>query len=66
MPAQRRWLDIDETANYLGRSSAAIRGLAKRGVLPHSRLGRRFMFDRLRIDRLLEASASKTSRDRDR
>jgi excisionase family DNA binding protein len=53
---QRRWLTVDEAAAHLGTTANAIRHRVAAGRLPVRRQGRRLLFDRRELDRLLERS----------
>ena len=47
----KRYMDVNECAEYVGRTAKAIRGLVRRREIPHIRVGRRVQFDREKIDR---------------
>jgi excisionase family DNA binding protein len=53
---QGRWLTVDGAAAYLGTTPAAIRHRVAAGRLPAHRQGRRLLFDRRELDRVLERS----------
>ncbi len=52
------WLDTKEAANYLRKSSNALRIMVHRGYLRPRKFRRRLYFRRLELDRLLEGSLS--------
>jgi excisionase family DNA binding protein len=52
--AEKRWLDTDEAATYLGVTASGIRKMVQRGELPYSRLNRRLLIDRRALDAQLE------------
>lgn len=45
---------IERAANYLGCSPWKLRDLAKRGAVPHFRIGNRFMFRRAALDKWMQ------------
>ncbi|HZI27150.1 MAG TPA: excisionase family DNA-binding protein, partial [Gemmatimonadaceae bacterium] len=47
----KRYMDVKECAEYVGRTNRAIEGLVRRRQIPHIRVGRRVQFDREKIDR---------------
>lgn len=53
-PPLKRLLSVDEAAEYLGRSSWAVREMIRAGKLPCVRFDRRIFLDRLDLDRLIE------------
>lgn len=50
-----RWLSIKQLASYLGRSVQSIRKDVREKRLPATKIGGQVKFDKLDIDRLLEA-----------
>lgn len=56
---ERRWLNVKETASYLGTTVKGIYGLVARALLPHTRIGSRLKFDRKQLDRMLEGNSVK-------
>ena len=54
--APRRLLTLAETAAYLGLSPWTVRELQWKGRLARVALGRKLLFDRADVDRLIEAS----------
>lgn len=50
----RQWMTVPETAMYLGLTKKAIYGLVQRRELPHSKMGKRLMFNKVEIDKMLE------------
>jgi excisionase family DNA binding protein len=55
-PPARRLLSVEEAADYLGRSPAAVRHMIQSGKLPAVRIDRRVAVDIRDLDRLIEAS----------
>jgi excisionase family DNA binding protein len=53
--AERRWLTVAGTAEYLGVSQKAVRHRIANGTLPYTRNGRRVMVDRRALDAQLAA-----------
>jgi excisionase family DNA binding protein len=51
---QRRWAEIEGTAEYLGVSVRRVRDLHERGM-PAKKIGRRLLFDLRAVDAWLEA-----------
>lgn len=52
----RRYLDADAAAEYLGMPSAeAVRRAAQRRVLPFTKLGKKLVFDTVKLDAYLDA-----------
>lgn len=47
-------MTLDEAAAYLGLSPWTVRELQWKGDLPRVRLGRKLLFDRADVDRLVE------------
>lgn len=52
---QRRYLDAEGAADYLGMTPAAVRKAAERRVLPCAKLGRKLVFDTVKLDAYLNA-----------
>lgn len=52
----KKWLTVEETAAYLGRSVGAIRNLAYRGKLTKHKFSGRVYFSREQLDRAIESS----------
>lgn len=50
---QRRWAEIEGTAEYLGVSVRRVRDLHERGM-PGKKIGRRLLFDLRQVDAWLE------------
>jgi len=50
------WLDTSEAARYLRKSRGAIYNLIYRGFLTPGRVGRKLLFKRHELDRLIEKS----------
>jgi excisionase family DNA binding protein len=48
--SDRRWLTVDQAADYIGRTPSAIRGLVKRGGLTPYKPDGRLQLDRLELD----------------
>ena len=53
---QPRLLSVDGAASYLSRSSASIRQLINRGVLPTVKLDARIFLDIRDLDKLIDSS----------
>lgn len=51
---EKRLLSAREAAHYLGVSHRTIWAWARDGELPVTRLGRRVLFDRSRLDEIIE------------
>ena len=51
---EKRLLSAKEAAQYLGVSHRTIWAWAQAGELPVTRLGRRVLFDRSRLDEIIE------------
>ena len=49
--SNRRWLTVDQAADYIGRSPEAIRGLVKRRELTGYKPDGRLQLDREELDR---------------
>lgn len=47
---QRRYMTIEQLSEYIGLSEHSIRHRVARNEIPHRRLGRRLLFDRVLID----------------
>jgi len=54
MEVEKRLLSAREAAEYLGISHRTIWAWAQTGGLPVTRLGRRVLFDRSRLDEIIE------------
>jgi excisionase family DNA binding protein len=52
----RRWLTVDQAADYIGRSPDAIRGLVKRGELTGYKPDGRLQLDREELDRWMRGA----------
>lgn len=52
----RRWLTVNECAEYLGTTPTAIRRRLARGTIPSKKLGGRVLIDRLQLDREIARS----------
>jgi excisionase family DNA binding protein len=50
----RRWVSVNETADYLGMHPCTIRRLIDRGKLPYARIGRNVRIDLKKLDAQLE------------
>jgi excisionase family DNA binding protein len=48
--SERRWLTVDQAADYVGRTPQAIRGLVKRGELTPYKPDGRLQLDRHELD----------------
>jgi excisionase family DNA binding protein len=48
--SSRRWLTVDQAADYTGRSEEAVRGLVKRGALTAYKPDGRLQLDRHELD----------------
>ena len=48
--SSRRWLTVDQAADYTGRSEEAVRGLVKRGALRAYKPDGRLQIDRHDLD----------------
>jgi excisionase family DNA binding protein len=53
--AERRWLSVPATADYLGMSEKAIRRRIERGTIAYTREGSRILIDRRALDAELAA-----------
>ena len=53
----RRYLDVEELAEYIRSTPASVRQLVHLKRLPYLKRGRRVLFDRQAIDRFLAAGA---------
>jgi excisionase family DNA binding protein len=51
---RKRLYNIDEAAEYLGRSIWSVRELMYGGVLPYIKIGRRISFDIHDLDKVIE------------
>jgi excisionase family DNA binding protein len=54
----KRWLNVKEAAEYVSCSVWAIQQLIRDGKLPYRKVGRRFVVDRIDLDRYLESISS--------
>ena len=54
--APRRLMTLPETAAYLGLTPWSVRELQWKGRLPRVNLGRKLLFDRADVDRLIDAA----------
>lgn len=52
----KRLYSLDEAAEYLGRSTEAVREMQYTGKIPVVRMDRRVQFDVKDLDRIIEAS----------
>lgn len=50
----RRWISMNQAADYLGLSVSGTRKLLARGLIPHSRLGRVIRVDLRALEAQLE------------
>lgn len=55
--AEKRWMTVEETGQYLGISPGAVRHRIARGSIPYTRQGRSLLIDRAALDRQLERHA---------
>lgn len=44
------WMNVEQTAEYVGLSAYTVRRLAKEGALPAAKIGRSYRFKREDID----------------
>jgi excisionase family DNA binding protein len=51
---QNRLMDLKTAAEYMGCTVSALRQAANNGKVPRTKLGKRIMFDRERLDRFIE------------
>jgi excisionase family DNA binding protein len=51
---QARGVTVLEAASYLSTTVPAIRRLISKGELPYLKLGKRFIIDRLDLDKFIE------------
>lgn len=51
----RRYRDAEGAAEYLGMTVAAVRKAAERRVLPFTKLGKKLVFDTVKLDAYLNA-----------
>jgi excisionase family DNA binding protein len=51
---QNRLMDLKTAAEYMGCTASALRQAANNGKVPRTKLGKRIMFDRERLDRFIE------------
>jgi len=54
--SSRRWLTVDQAADYLGRSQEAVRGLVKRRELTGYKPDGRLQLDREELDRWMRGA----------
>ena len=54
--SDRRWLTVDQAADYIGRTPEAIRGLVKRGVLTGYKPDGRLQLDRTELDQWMRGA----------
>jgi excisionase family DNA binding protein len=54
--SNRRWLTVDQAADYIGRSPDAIRGLVKRRELTGYKPDGRLQLDRTELDRWMRGA----------
>ena len=54
--SSRRWLTVDQAADYIGRTPEAIRGLVKRGELTAYKPDGRLQLDRVELDRWMRGA----------
>jgi len=54
--SSRRWLTVDQAADYLGRTPEAVRGLVKRRELTSHKPDGRLQLDRQELDRWMRGS----------
>lgn len=50
------WLTLDETAIYLGIGKTVLYALAREGRIPATKLGKRWTFDKVELDRWVRGS----------
>jgi excisionase family DNA binding protein len=50
----KRWLDVQQCAEYLSLTVSAVYNLVHRRKIPFSRLNTRLRFDRIELDRWLK------------
>lgn len=55
--SDNRYMDLEQCAAYIGRTTHALRGLIRRRQIPHMRIGRRLQFDRDKIDSWMKRHA---------
>ena len=55
-----RYLDVDAAAEYLSIPVGQVRKMYQRRELPHLRIGKRVMFDRIEIDDFMHSHAVPT------
>lgn len=51
----RRYLDAEAAAEYLGMTPAAVRKAAERRLLPFGKLGKKLVFDVVKLDEYMAA-----------
>lgn len=54
---ENRLMDLKTAAGYMGCTVSALRQAANKGKVPRTKIGKRIMFDRERLDRFIEESA---------
>jgi excisionase family DNA binding protein len=55
---EKRWMRIEEAAEYLGVTLTAMKAAVRNGEIPHVLFGRRYIIDRRAIDAYLEGLQS--------
>ncbi len=55
MAEEKRLISVEETAKYLGVQKSTIYAWAWRRKIPSVKMGRRLLFDREDLDRMIEA-----------
>ena len=48
------WLSVSSVAQYLDTTQGSVRNMVYRGQIPYCRMGKRLLFKKSDIDRLLE------------
>ena len=56
---KKRLISVEETAKYLGVQKSTIYSWAWRRKIPSVKMGRRLLFDREDLDRMIEACKRK-------
>lgn len=56
----KRWLNVQQCAEYLSLSVSAVYNLVHRRKIPFTKLNTRVRFDRLELDRWLKGNSSHT------
>ena len=54
---QKRFLTIKETSEYLNLSTSLLYKLVERKQVPHTRIGRKILFDRQRLERFIDENS---------